>query len=582
MESRNKAFIYFVKFGFRYKKRIVLYFIAMMLYSAFKAFPFYLLKNFLHVLFSSIEKDFSKILSIVLAIAGCGIGIGIFSYFYRYLGQYLSIKAGIDITNRIYAHLTELPLSFFKKQEKGDLITKLTYDASCTAHLLQKLFVQLIPKPIEFIGFVIICFTLSWHLALLFFLIIPAIAYIVKHFGGKITHRSKKAKEILSESTVTMEQFFSGIKLIKSFHSQKREENKFRHINKKFLKAKMGIARVHSRSLAFIELFGTWFLAGLIALGSFIVAKRYINLSAEHFMAFLGALAASLNPIRMTGQHMMSILRESPSPVRLYELLQVESDINVPEGAVSIESIEPGIVFKNVRFSYEDKEVIKGISLEIKPGEMVAFVGPSGGGKTTLLDLIPRFYDIDSGSLHVGGEDIKNIKQGSLMSKIAIVLQDSFIFNNSALENIRYGLPDASFEEVEKAAKQANVHDMIEELPEKYDTFLGEEGAILSGGQKQRISIARALLKGAPILIMDEPTSELDSESEKLIMDTIRKIRQDKILLIIAHRLSTVLNSDRIVVINNGEIESMGKHEELINDSPTYKRMYEIQFDDNR
>jgi subfamily B ATP-binding cassette protein MsbA len=582
MEYRNSGLKYFLSFGFRYKPRVILYFISKILHASITVIPLYLMKNFLEILFSdNIENFIFKLVTLAIIVGICGVFIGIFSYFYQYLGHYLSARIGIDIKNTIYNHFTEMPLSYFQKQEKGDLITKMTHDTEMTTRAIQRVLVHFMPRSFEMAAQIVVLFLLSWQLSLILVLILPLVALLVRSFGKKISRRSRRTKEKLSESTVTMEQFFQGIKLVKSFHSHEREEEKFRNVNQAFLKAHLSTSRVQSRSIAILELLATWLLVGVFVTGITLILNKYFGLTSAVLLTFIGVFAALLNKSRRIAQHSVGIAREFPSIQRLHDILKTESDITIAIGAVTIDTVEPGIEFKDVRFSYENEEVIKGVSLHIKPGEMVAFVGPSGGGKTTLLDLVPRFYEVDSGELLIGGKNIKDIKPESLMEKIAIVLQDSFIFNSSAFENIRYGLPDASLNKVQVAAKDANIHDEIEKLPEGYNTFLGEEGTILSGGQKQRLSIARALLKGSPILLMDEPTSELDSESEKLIIDTLEQIRKDKILLVIAHRLSTVLHSDNIVVINDGEIEAQGTHDELLKTSPTYKRMYDIQFKDS-
>jgi len=581
MTKQFEPFRYFLRFSLKYRKLLVLYFISMVVYSSAKGYPVYLSRKFLNYFFYDIHTHADEINRIILIIIGCGVLIGIFSYIYRYVGYFLSSCIGIDIKNNIYNHFTSLPLSYFERQEKGDLITKMTHDTGATSNIVKKVFVLLLPRAIELTAFTIICFTLCWQLGLLFFIFIPLISLLIYSFAKKITRRSRKSKEILSESTVTMEQFFHGIKLIKSFYSHEREEEKFRNVNDEFVKARLSTARVQSRAVAIPELLGTWLMAGIIALGTYLLTRKLFGLEPGVLVAFLGSFFIVADKCKRVAQLSVEIIRQHPSVQRLYEILQTESDITITVGAVDIETIEPGIEFKDVHFAYEDDDVIKGISLDIQPGQMVAFVGPSGGGKTTLLDLVPHFYEIDSGEIRIGGYNIRDIKPDSLMSRIAIVLQDSFIFNSSALENIRYGRPEATDEQVKEAAQQANVNEDIEKLPKGYKTFLGEEGVKLSGGQKQRLSIARSLVKGADILIMDEPTSELDSHSEKLIIDTLEDIRKNRILLVIAHRLSTILHSDMIVVINDGRIEAQGTHEELLEISPTYTRMYEIQFKDS-
>jgi ABC-type multidrug transport system fused ATPase/permease subunit len=570
---------YFLSFGLKYKGYIFLYFICMVAASSSKAYPVYLVKEYLSEIFGN--GSVRRLLFIVGQIALSGLGLGLFSYFYRYLSNYLTYRVTIDIKNRVYTHFTELPLEFFESKEKGDLITKMTHDTGSVSNMIKRFFVTFIPKPIEAFCYMVVCFILSWQLSLLFLLIVPGVLIIIRIFGSEITRRSRREKERLSASTVTMEQFFYGIKLIKSMYSHKLEEDKFRNVNRKLLNAHMSTVRAECRSVSILELVGALFAAALIGLGGYLILNDSLGLEPESFVSFIIAVGVAMAPIREGGREMVNMMRAIPSISRLYDILQTKSHITVPHGATPLEGIEPGIEFRDVRFSYGKDEVIKGVNLTIRPGEMVSFVGPSGGGKTTLLDLIPRFYEVDAGSIYISGRDIRTVTAESLMSHVAIVLQDSFIFNSSALENIRYGMPDATEEQVVDAAKRAHIHDEIMKLPEGYDNFLGESGSQLSGGQKQRVSIARSLLKGAPILIMDEPTSNLDSDSENYIMDTLETIKaENKIILTIAHRLSTVLKSDRIVVIKDGTVEADGTHDELLKTSPTYKAMVDAQFRD--
>jgi len=465
--NRLKDLWYFLRFALNYKARLAAYLAALALYSSTKAFPLYLMKNYLEIFFSDLRSHVPEIHLLTIVIASCGVAIGVFSYFYRYLGYYLSTHIGIDIKNALYNHFTGLPLSYFDKQEKGDLITRMTHDTGACAQIVKKSFVQFLPRTVEMIAAAVFCFVLCWQLAAVFFFFFPPLVALIRHFGRKISRRSMRSKQKLSEATVSMEQFFRAIKLIKSFHSHEREEEKFRNVNREFVKARMGMARVEARSLAVLELLGTWLMCVVILTGTYLLLMDIFALKPAVLLTFMGMFYLVSNKSRRVIQLAVEIIREYPSVLRLKEILATRSDIPVDQGGVELESIEPGVEFVNVRFGYEDgRDVIKGVTLAVKPGQMAAFVGPSGGGKTTLLDLVPRFYEVREGEIRIGGRNIKEIAPRSLLDRIAIVLQDSFIFNSSALENIRYGRPDASFEEVVEAARQANIHEEILRLPQ--------------------------------------------------------------------------------------------------------------------
>jgi subfamily B ATP-binding cassette protein MsbA len=407
--------------------------------------------------------------------------------------------------------------------------------------------------------------------------VFPLVIVPVLIFGRKIKKYGMRSLQHLGELTDAMKEMFTGIRIVKAFKMENEESMEFRNINSRFFKRIMQTVQAKALNTSTNEFIYSMGLAVIIIFGGYVVTTNMITPGAlGGFVAVTGFLI--LAPIKKLAKCYGKLQESLAGARRVFELLDQKPSITDHPDAVELKKIEKGIVFKNVTFSYDSTLILRDINLTADKGQIIAIVGESGAGKSTLLDLIPRFYEPLSGIIEIDGTDINLIKGDSLLEQIAIVSQQTFLFNRSLADNILYGRKDASFEEIEDAAKAANIHDFIIDLPKGYDTIVGEQGVKLSGGQRQRVTIARAILKDAPILILDEATSSLDSESEKLVQEALDNLMKHKTTFVIAHRLSTIRHANRIIVLKSGSIIESGTHDELLEKEGEYKKLYRIQF----
>ena len=502
---------------------------------------------------------------------------GICYYFQSYFTSYAGSKAIIDFRNEFYEHIQYQPMRFFTQKRTGELMSRIMNDIELVHDCLTVIFSNIIREPITIIALGIFLFRLNWQLSLLTVLTFPVAVYLLNKFGRKIKKISYRKQEGIADVTNVIQEAIAGIETVKIFGKEEEEAEKLRQSQLKFFKLAMKKAKVKALTPPVMELVSSIGIAVILYIGGMLVIKGNFNLG--QFITFVAGLSVLYHPIKVLTQENNNIQVSMGSAQRIFEILDYQSVVRDSPGAVELPAFEKNIVFKDVSFSYDHKPILKSINMEINKGEIIAIVGLSGVGKTTLVNLIPRFYDPTKGSIEIDGYDIKKVKMKSLRKKIAIVSQQTFLFNDTVKANLFYGCDHSvSTDEMIEIAKAASAHEFIEKLANGYDTIVGERGTKLSGGQRQRIAIARALLKDPSILILDEATSELDSEAENAIQNALAGLMQGRSTFIIAHRLSTITHADKIAVLQKGAIVEWGNHKNLIVKDGTYKKLYEMQY----
>lgn len=506
----------------------------------------------------------------------------IFGYFQAYFLAYVEQGTMKDIRDKAYIHLHQLPMSFFKQERVGNLISRITNDVTVVQNSISATFLNMIREPLSIIVFIGIALSISWQLTLLAFIILPFSMLIIAWIGLKLRKYSAIVQAKMADITSILQEIISGVKIVKAFGMEDYENQKFTKETKSFFKTMLRIYRIRNASSPITEFLSVAVGAVIIYYGGVLVLQHN-SLKASEFITFLFAIFQLMPPIKELSSVNNRIQEASAAADRIFEILDTEPLIKDKNGAIVLKSFSEGIKFEHIYFHYDDSSelVLNNVNFLVKRGEIIALVGPSGGGKSTFVDLIPRFFDPTAGRILIDDVDIKDIKIKSLRSLLGIVTQETFLFNESIKSNIAYGLGDYPIEKIIQAAKTANAHEFIMEMSEGYDTIIGERGLKISGGQRQRISIARALLKNPEIMIFDEATSALDNESELLVQEAIERMMINRTTFVIAHRLSTIRNATRILVLDRGSIIQTGTHDELINDSEgLYKKFYEMQFRD--
>lgn len=439
-------------------------------------------------------------------------------------------------------------------------------------------FTGLIQHAFTVIGLIGVVFYLNYKLAAIAVIAFPLAVYPLIYFSQKMRKYSRETQKSYSRMSEAILEGIKGIQIVKAFNTEEYEKKRFREENERMFHVVLKNVEVQALSSPVMEFIGALGIAAIISLGGYLVIRGHMTEGA--FFSFLASLMMLYDPIRKMNGLNSLIQSGVAAGERIFYILDLPPTDVDKEGAKELKGFEKEIRYNDVYFRYEERWIIKGVSMEIKKGEMVAIVGSTGSGKTTLVNLLPRFYEVTKGSITIDGEDIRNFTLSSLRKNISIVTQQTILFNDTVKNNILYGNWDATFEDVVKAAKVANAHDFIMKLPNGYDTVIGEAGVRLSGGERQRISIARAILKNAPILILDEATSSLDTEAEKEVQEAIERLMNNRTSIVIAHRLSTVRRADRIYVIKDGKVVEVGTHEELLEKRGEYFRLYMLQFED--
>ena len=490
--------------------------------------------------------------------------------------QYRLIR---DLRNKLYSHFHYLSLSYFNKNKSGELTAVLVNDIDNMRNSLSIMFQKLFVEPINIIILMSLLFIVSTKLALIALLIIPISGIIIFGISHSIRRRSARSQAQLAGMTSMIAETIGSMRIVKAFATKGFEINRFAKETQKYYKLMLRRDRLRFVSSPVSETFGATIAALLLWVGARDVLVIE-SISSEDFLRFILLLFSLFQPLKNLTNVVNELQNGLASADRVFAIMDIKSDIQDVDNAVEVNDLKNTISFDNVSFSYGDEKdkVLNNINFQINKGEILALVGPSGAGKSTLVDLIPRFYDTLSGSIKIDGKDIKELKINSLRSLMGIVTQETFLFDDSVKANIAYGVENISDEKIKDAAIAANAHEFIKELPDGYNTIIGERGVSLSGGQKQRIAIARAIVKNPPILILDEATSSLDSESEKHVQSAIENLMSERTVFVIAHRLSTVHNANKILVLENGQIVQEGKHDELVNIDGLYKQLHKMQF----
>lgn len=510
-------------------------------------------------------------------VATCFVLKGLLEFVQEYRMTRVAERVIRDLRNDLYAHLHTLSLSYFTRTPTAQLMSRLVGDVDWVGRTATALFVQGVKEPITILAFGALLFMIKWQLAVASLVVVPLGGLLIVRLGERIRRRSRRVQERKAELNIVVHEGLSGIQVVQAFGMEAFETARFREKNQENYVARMRSVRADIVASPVLDVLGSLGVVITIWVGGWLVVKRV--LSPGELMAFVGGLASMYQPLKSLGSLNNIIQKGLASADRVFEVIDTPPDVRELPGAADLPPFGEEVVFEAVAFGYsQDAPILSGVSLRVRRGEMVAIVGSSGVGKTTLVNLLPRFYDPTAGCITIDGRDIRHTTLRSLRAQIGIVSQETFLFNDSIAHNIAYGLGDVPWERISRAAEAANVTRFVQEMPEGFDSVVGERGVRLSGGQRQRLAIARALLKDPPILILDEATSSLDAESERAVQEALERLMRDRTVLVIAHRLSTVVRADKIVVLEGGGVAEIGTHEALVARGGVYARLYEIQF----
>ena len=507
------------------------------------------------------------------------------AFFFRNLGRFFAcyfmanVRVGAvhDLRRDVYNKILILPLSFYHSRQKGDTLARITTDVQEVEVSILNYLEMLIKDPLTILFFFLFMVTLSPKLTLFVLIVLPLAGLIIGKVGKMLKKESKEGQTKLAGIISTVEETISGLRIIKAFNAIRYSSDKFEEQNSDYTKVLRGIHRKRDMSSPMSEFLSSAVVILVLWFGGKLILGGGNHIDAGSFISYIVVFSQIISPAKSFSQGYYNVQKGIASAERIFEILDAEEVITEKENALPIKDFKNSIEYKDVHFSYGKDEVLKGIDLKIPKGKFVALVGESGGGKSTMADLLPRFYEVGEGSVNIDGHDIRDYKIGDLRGLMGVVSQETILFNDTVFNNIAFGMKDVSKEQVIEAAKIANAHEFIMELEQGYDTRIGDRGMNLSGGQRQRLSIARAVLKNPPILILDEATSSLDTESERLVQDALSKVMSQRTSIVIAHRLSTIQYADEIVVLQKGKIIERGKHDDLIALGGIYKKLTDLQ-----
>ena len=523
------------------------------------------------------QGDLKGIALYAILVLGVATARALITFSQRYNIEFTAQKVIYDVRNRLYQHLQTLSFSFFDQNRTGELMSRMTSDVSTLQRAMGMGFINLFSNALTILYTLIILFSKNVQLTLMSLLFMPFLIWAVSQFSVKVRPTFRMVREQMGVFTAAMQESITGVRVVKAFAQEEYEVEKFRKENREYYEKNMVSVRLeafYGPLMSFISTMGTVFL---IWYGGMKVVNGSISLG--EWTVFNTLIAQLIQPVRMFGWLVSMVQRASASGQRIFEILDTQSDVADAPGAQTLPPLQGHVRMENVSFSYDNRVfVLEEINLDIQPGQTIAILGSTGSGKSSLINLVPRFYDPQKGRILIDGHDLRDVTIDSLRRQIGIVLQETFLFNDSLRNNISYGRPSASLEEIIDAAKSAKIHDFIVALPQGYDTIVGERGVGLSGGQKQRMAIARALLMEAKVLILDESTSSVDTETERAIQQAFAKLTENCTTFVIAQRLSTIRNADRIIVLDRGRIVQDGTHEDLLQqEGGIYHQIYQMQ-----
>ena len=488
----------------------------------------------------------------------------------------LRVTTMCRIRNEMFAHVADMNVGYFSNQRKGDIMSKITQDVTVVRYCITNTLQVAFRDPLLIIGYMTLMIGISWQLSLFAIIFLPIVGLIIGRIVKRLRHPAKRGQERMADLVSVVEESLSGMKIVKGYNATNFIVDKFKKINADMSRLFISMARRQQLASPMSEFLGITAVAVILVFGGSLVEKGLVT--GAGFIAFVAAFSQITRPLRSFIDQFANINQGVAAGERIFTIIDAENEVKDKENAKEFEGLKDSIELRNVEFSYDgDRKVIDGVNIKIKKGETIALVGPSGGGKSTLSELIPRFYNVTAGEVLFDGVPVSDYKQESIRAKMSIVSQETVLFNDSIEGNILMGRPTATHDEVVEASKVANAHGFIMDSSEGYDTNIGDRGTKLSGGQRQRLSIARAVLKNPEILILDEATSALDTESEKLVQDALTNLLKGRTSVVIAHRLSTIYNADRIYVIDEGRIAEEGTHKELLEKGGIYAHLIEMQ-----
>jgi subfamily B ATP-binding cassette protein MsbA len=529
---------------------------------------------------SSIILEYGKVEALIF-ICVLIIILFFFKNLFRYLAMYYLaiLRNGVvkDLRNNLYKKVLILPLSYFTGQKKGDIMARMTNDVQEIEWSIVTSLEMVFRDPLSILAYLITLIIISPQLTLFVIILMPLTTFLISRIGKSLKRSSDKVQNKMGIILSVIEETISGLRIIKAFNAIKYSEDKFKSINNHYTRIMIRVYRKRDLANPLSEFLSVFVLAAIMLYGGNLVLGAKANIPPDMFIYYVVIFSQLIVPLKSITYAYYNLKKGAASVDRINEILDAQEVIVEKPNAVSIKEFKNEICYRNVSFSYEKEEVLSNINLEIKKEKTIAIVGPSGGGKSTMMDLLPRFYDCTSGEILIDGVCIKDIVINDLRGLMGVVTQESILFNDTVFKNIAFGLENFKEEQVIEAAKIANAHGFIMEMEHGYYTNIGDRGSKLSGGERQRISIARAILKNPPILILDEATSSLDTESERLVQDALDRLMKNRTSLVIAHRLSTIQHADEIIVLQKGEIIERGEHSELLAKEGVYRKLYDMQ-----
>lgn len=558
-----------------YLKELILAVICIVIAAGCNLYLPWIIKDMIDKVLTN--KDMMMLNMICIGIVVVFLVRGVFFFGQSYLVSYIGQKVIIDVREVMFRKFQRMPMAYFDRHQTGETMSFITNDVAAIQSALVDQLIEMVTEGSILIGSIVMMLYLDWKLTLLTLVVIPVVGQAMKIFGRKIKRNGTVIQERMADITSLLQESISSIRVVKSFVREKYEIERFSKQNQLNFQAAMKNVQLNSMLTPTVEFLAAISVTFIVWFGGYEVLND--EMTAGALVAFLTYAVNLANPVKRLSRVYGNLQRAMAAVDRVFAVIDLKETITDKPDAKALPETKGEVSISNVTFEYKKGvPALSDISLEVKPGQMIAFVGPSGAGKSTIANLIPRFYEVTSGKIAIDGHDIRDVTLASLREQIGIVPQETMLFSTTVRENIRYGRLDATDEEVEAAAKAANADSFIKELPQGYDTPIGERGLNLSGGQRQRMAIARAILKNPRILILDEATSALDTESEKIVQAALDKLMIGRTSFVIAHRLSTIFNADQIYVIDNGHLKEHGTHEELLRNNGLYSHLYNIQF----